>query len=320
LSKYILRNMLSNYQGIISRKTYQSLEIGFAQRLFSLYQYRSQFGGQKNCVDFELMDLATILPMSGKLYPSIVKDRLKNPLKELSDRKILKHEYIKALNKTILRLTPFHLEKEHLNSISSAQRFLNLCRDVYKTDLLSEFDLNEEGFLSILKKYAREIECQGGKYLWAIHVFDVVGFMMLKQTYQVKSPQAFLHSMLQKAEIDYPIGFKPVDLAFEEIQSKKDVESAVSYQDEAIKCAEDELFRMALRYVDFLKTGAKEEYLEKAREKNPLMNDSMLKFEIAELIQEDMKLGVNITDLLDDQKLSQARSNAPIPISGPGNA
>ena len=77
---------------------------------------------------------------------------------------------------------------------------------------------------------------------------------------------------------------------------------------------------MALRYVDFLQTGAKEEYLEKAREKNPLMNDSMLKFEIAELIQEDMKHGVNITDLLDDQKLSQARSNAPIPISGAGNA
>jgi hypothetical protein len=46
----------------------------------------------------------------------------------------------------------------------------------------------------------------------------------------------------------------------------------------------------------------------------------MLKFEIAELIQEDMRLGVNITDLLDDQKLSQARSNAPLPISGPGNA
>ena len=165
-----------------------------------------------------------------------------------------------------------------------------------------------------------KLSARGGKYLWAIHVFDVVGFMMLKQTYQVKSPQAFLHSMLQKAEIDYPIGFKPVDLAFEEIQSKKDVESAVSYQDEAIKSAEDELFRMALRYVDFLKTGAKEEYLEKAREKNPIMNDSMLKFEIAELIQEDMKLGVNITDLLDDQKLSQARSNAPILISGPGNA
>ena len=319
LSKFILKNLLNNYQGRIDRKLYQSLDNGFAQRLFSIFQYRIQFQKERTNVDFELMDLAAILPMSGKLYPSKIKDRLQSALTELNDKMVLKHEFIKVGSRTVLRLNPFNKPKVFLDSEDAINLFVLQCEKVYKTNPIQYFEIDQEVFKRLVLKYSKNISFNDNKYNWCIHVFDVALFMIAFSNYRIENKSAWIKSLLDKTEIDYPINFKPVDIQYTNLETKAEVTLAIAIKDSSEKDAEDELFRVAMGYVDRLKPESLEKYKNKIREKNPLFKNLTGQFEIAELIAEDMKVGIDVSSMLDETKLKIQRKSQLITIDGAGN-
>ena len=319
LSKYILKNLMNNYRGQINRKLYQSLDNGFAQRIFSIYQYRVQFQRERSYVDFELMDLAAILPMSGKLYPSKVRERLTKALSELFEKEVLKHDFIKVGSRTVLRLTSFHTKNVELTSEEHIPEFIRYVEAVYHTNPYEYFDISPAIFQKYVSKHSELIEFGGKNYNKCFHVFDVALYQILKTGYKVDSRGRWINYLLEKVGVDYPSTFKPVDILYAELMAKEEVKKAIEIKDASVKDAEDELFRVAMSYVSCLKPDILEQYKSRVKENNPLFNEYTSQFSIAELIVDDMKKGVNFTQFIDEMKLPLNKRNTLLGSDQTGN-
>ncbi len=311
LSKYILKNLLNNFTAQINRKIYQALGNGFSQRLLSLFLYRQQVH-RDEYVEFELMDLAQILPMSGKLFPSKVKERLQTALNELTEKRVLKHEFIKVSGKNFLRLSSFEEPKDYLVGPERISKFKHMAEFVYGIDPFHYFEIADEMIEKMLSKYAHVIEFSERQYSWFFHVIDVATFMVVKTGYEVKSKNAFILKLLnsEAKELDYPMAFKPLDLCFKEKKSKDDGMKAIVIKDRDEREAEDELFRVALNYSKSLNEYGKNFYLKKVKEVSPLIQgENPVAFEIANLISEDIKAGIDIGQYLSSEKLQVVRKD-----------
>ncbi len=303
LSDFILSNLEKNYSGKISRKVYQSLDIGFSQRLFTLFQYKFQVHRDREYVDFELMDLAALLPMSGKLFPSKVKDRLTSALTELNEKKVLKHDFIKVGNKTVLRLRPFDLPADYLLGKEKVSKFLALAKSIYNIDPLKFFGMEEDVLKNLVEKNPKEIEFSGRKYSFAFHVLDVALFQVARTGYKPDSPTAWL-TFLFKKPLDYPIAYKPLDICFDEQESKTQVSKALILKSSMEQNAEDELFQIAVKYVDKLSPKGREHFENLAKERNPLFRQAIAVTAIADILVEKLKLGIDLTPFVDQKKLT----------------
>lgn len=310
LSKYILKNLINNYTAQINRKIYQGLNNGFSQRLLSLFLYRQQIHQDRDYVEFDLMDLAQILPMSGKLYPSTVKDRLQTALAELEDKKVLKHEFIKVSNKTFIRFSSFEKPKDHLVGINRLSRYISMSEFVYGVNSLDLFEISSDIAPKLVEKYMSELEFSGRTYSWFYHVMDVATHMVVKTNYEVKSKNAFILKLLNSKheDLEYPMSFKPVDLLYEEKKSKDEVMKAIVLKDRDIQEAEDELFRLGFTYSRALNDLGKNHYEKKVKESFPLITgEQSIAFEIASMICEDIKSGIDITQFLSSEKMQIER-------------
>ena len=312
LSKYILKNLINNFTAQINRKIYQALGNGFSQRLLSLFLYRQQIHQDREYVEFELLDLAQILPMSGKLFPSTVKERLQTALTELNEKKVLRHEFIKIANKTFLRLTSFEQPKDYLLGWERLSKFKLMSEFVYGMNPLDYFEISDEIAEKLIKKYADEIIFSERKYSWFYHVLDVASHMVVKNRYDVKSKNAFILKLLNStpADLEYPMSFKPVDILYKEKKSKDEVMKAIVLKDQDVREAEDELFRLGFAYCKALSENGKKHYEKKVKETSPLIQgEQSVAFEIANLICEDIKIGVDITQYLSSEKMQVERKN-----------
>ena len=290
LSKHILGNLLNNYTTRVSRNLFHKLEVGFSQRILSLILFRQQNRNEPNSyIDYDLMELATMLPMSGKLFPSIVKDRLKVALKELEETKIFSHEFVKIGKNHFIRFKPIQEQEDYLVGSTHVTDFLKMIQYVYSVNLLEYFDISEEILKREVDKYKNIITYQKRQYSWTYHVLDALA-AQIKAGYKVTSPQAFLTSRLKASKVDYPLNFdKPIDILFREKKTKEDLTRAVVLKDKIQKDSEDEIFAISMKYSKMLNEDGKKHYTDLVRERAPLLAGIQLDFEIADLISIDLK-------------------------------
>ena len=163
LSNQILKNLKRNYSTQINRRIYQDLENGFSKRIFNIVSTQSQ---QKTAppryYDFELFNLAELLPMKGVKHVSKIKDRLSRTINEFKEKNIYECHYIKqSKNSEILRLIP--LEKPlDLLDIYAVPTFLGLMFEVYGESLEETLSVSKEAIAQHVNKEHRTLTLEGG--------------------------------------------------------------------------------------------------------------------------------------------------------------
>lgn len=306
LSKHILGNLLKNYTTRVSRTLFHKLEVGFSQRILSLILFRQQNrNDSSNYIDYDLMELASMLPMSGKLFPSTIKDRLKVALQELKDKNVFTHEFIKIGSTHFIRFKPILEEEDYLIGSSYVSDFLKMIQYVYSINLLEFFNLSEEKLVKEVEKYNHVFSYNDRKYTWAYHVLDVLA-VQIKGGYKIDSPQAFLLYSLKSSKLDYPMSYdKPIDVLYRQKKAKDDLTKAVVLKEKVQKDNDDEIFALSMKYSKMLNDKGKKHYTDKAKEKAPLLAGFQLDYEIADLISHDLKNKNNseIFQFLDESKL-----------------
>jgi hypothetical protein len=305
IGRHILTNLLKSYTATINRKIYQQLDVGFAQRILCLVLFKQQIENEAGVIDFELMDLASLIPISGKLYPSTIMSRLEKALSELEEKKVYRHEYLKSGKSHVLRLIPFEQPENFLLGSGHLERFNKMVRAVYKTDLMESLQMTDEALERKLDKDQKVIEYGGRKYSKVYHVIDVL-LCMVKGGYQARNPSQVLKAMLEKTEdsLDYPDHFVPIDLQYKKILAQEQLTRVVTEKEKTQNDADDALYRTAFSYVKFLTPKAREAYLNRLNDVAPLMKNSpqLIDAEIAELVFQDMKAGDDMTKSLTQDK------------------
>jgi hypothetical protein len=235
-------------------------------------------------------------------------------LKELEDKKVLKHEFIDVGKKVVLRLTPFHKVDHFLNSPDRLPIFVKMCESVYGVSPLTFFEMSETMALKSAEKYDTIHKHENREYLWFFHCLDVV-LTQATSGYQIKNKQAFLKNFLDAKEIDYPFNFIPVDIRYTDQKNKAELTKSLVVRENIEQDTEEELFRIANTYATILVQSGREEYLARVKALKPtelFSNRTIENFEIAELIAEDIKSGKDILHHLDDKKLAIAKSKNPL--------
>ncbi len=310
IGRHILTNLLKSYTATINRKIYQQLDVGFAQRILCLVLFKQQIENESGVIDFELMDLASLIPISGKLYPSTIMSRLEKALEELEEKKIYKNEYLKVGKSHVLRLTPFEQPENYLLGSGHIARFLNMVNIVYNKTLFEAIGVNEEALERKLDKDQSVVEYSGRKYSKVYHVIDVL-LCMLKGGYVARNPAHVLKAMMEKEEgkLDYPDNFAPIDLLYKKTLASEQLNRVVTEKEQTQNDADEVLYRTAFSYVKYLTPAAREVYLGRMSDTAPLMKNSPLLMdgEIAELVFQDMKKGVDMTKFLSQDKINLAK-------------
>lgn len=308
LGKHILNNLMKNYTAKINRKVYQMLDVGFAQRILSLVLFRQQIENETGVIDFELMDLARLIPMNGKLYPSTIISRLGTALSELQDKKVLKHEYIKVGKSTVLRLTPFEQPENFLVGSGNLKRFLQMVERVYGKTLMELIQVTPDALERMLDRNLDEITYSARRYSWVYHSVDVF-LNMIRGGYKANNPSAVLRAIMETepSKLEYPDNYIPIDVQYKELLSKEQIKRVVEESEQMKQDADDVLYRTAFSYVKMLSPHAYERYSKLAIESKPLSANSkaMLHGEMAEFIFQDIKAGKKI-DLQSGPALPQA--------------
>ncbi len=294
LGKHILSNLMKSYTATINRKIYQQLDVGFAQRILCLVLFKQQIENETGVIDFELNDLASLIPISGKLYPSTIMSRLETALKELQEKKVFRHEYIKVGKSHVLRLTPFELPENYLLGSGNINRFLKMIEKVYQKSLLDLVGLTAESLERKLDKDTRTIEYAERKYSWIFHCIDIL-LSMLHSGYKAQNPSAVLKAILETPEdqLEYPDHFIPIDVQYKALLAKEQLKRVVEENEQIKHDADDVLYRTAFSYVKRLSPAAFEKYSKLAIENKPLASTSksILHGEMAEFIFQDIKAG-----------------------------
>ena len=297
IGKHILSNLMRSYRATINRKIYQQLDVGFAQRILCLVVFRQQIEYETGVIDFELNELASLIPISGKLYPSTIMSRLENALNELLEKKVFKHEYVKVGKTHVLRLTPFEQPENFLLGSGHIERFERMVEKVYKKSLFDLVGLTSEALERKLDRDTKVIEYGARKYSWVFHGIDVL-LAMMKAGYEARNPSSVLKAILETDEkkIEIPDSFVPVDVQYKELLTKEQLNQLVQTNEQVKNDADDIMFRTALSYVGMLAPSAYEKYSKTAAEIKPLVaqSKSFMSAEIAELIFQDMKAGKKI--------------------------
>lgn len=314
IGRHILNNLVKNYTATINRKIYQQLDVGFAQRIMCLVIFKQQIENESGVIDFEIMDLARLIPISGKLYPSTIMSRLENALSELEEKKVYRHEYIKIGKTHVLRLTPFEQPENYLLGSGHVSRFCKMVEAVYKKTLQDLIGMNEEALERKLDRDQKVTEYGERKYSRVYHVIDIL-LSMIKNGYEARNPSAVLKTMLEAKEIDYPDNFIPLDIQYKKILASEQIKRVVSEKEQTQTDADEVLYRTAFGYVGKLTPQAFDAYKKRALERSPLLADSspMLNAEIADLICSDLKSGIDMTRFLGNGSQS-------LPIGNPGQA
>ena len=323
LSKHIISNLLKNYTTKVSRTLFHKLEIGFSQRILSLILFRQQnLHESSNFVDYDLMELATMLPMAGKLFPSTIKDRLKAALEELKEKKIFNHEFHKIGKNHFIRFIPVMATEDSLVGSGYTKDVLKMIKYVHGIDITKAFQISEDVISREVEQNGRVFTYKDRKYSWVFHVLDVLA-CQLTTGFVPQSPVAFLTSRIKEKTIDYPLCFdKAVDVIYREKRAKEDLTKAVVLKEQMKKSNDDEIFALAMNYAAMLNEDGRKFYGERVKEDIPLLQGVRLNFEIAELIAEDLKTkaSTEIFKYLDQNKMEVKKMDQKQLMSIHGNS
>ena len=301
IGRHILNNLVQNYTAKINRQIYQQLEVAFSQRLLCLILFRQQMLHDLKVVDFELMDLAEMLPMSGKLYPSTIMNRLKTALAELEEQKLFKHEFIRVGTKHVLRLIPFEQPEDFLVGTAEVDRFIRLIECVYKKPFTELSGITADALRRQVERDYKIVEWGGRKYSWSIHVLDVC-CNMIAHGYEAKDKPKLVSKLLSlkdEGKLEKRLDFEPVDIAYRKRLQRESLERVANERDDRLKAAEEESLQVADHYVSRLSEADYLGYVELARETVPFLRamdlqGPMVRQEVARLVAEDIKRGKSI--------------------------
>lgn len=301
IGRHILQNLVQNYTAKINRQIYQQLEVAFSQRLLCLILFRQQMLQDVGVVDFELMDLAEMLPMSGKLYPSTIMNRLKTALSELADQKLFKHEFIRVATKHVLRLMPFEQPKEFLVGTVAVDRFAQLIERVYKKPFSELSGISVEALRQQVDRDFRTVEHSDHQYSWSIYVLDVFCHMVANG-YEAKDKAKVVSKLLalrDETKLEKRLDFEPVDIVYRKRLQQASLENVATERETRITAAEEESKQVAENYISRLSEADYMKYAEQAYETLPFLRqmDAMgpaVRAEIARLLADDIKAGKEI--------------------------
>jgi hypothetical protein len=297
LGKEILNNLKQNFSVRISREAYQSLENGFAIRLLCLALFREQVLQKTGVLDFELNELSELLPIFGSRYPSQIKSRLKNALRELKERKIFDHEFIETHGHHLLRLKSMNFQARSLVGVQAVDQFLECARISYGNNVVLKLQLSSDVLIDLLDRFAEVILFKDREYSRVFHVIDVVLYQVARG-YEIEHPTGFISHLLKKKELDYPVGFQACDVRAKEILLRRSAEVAIESRTRQTQEAQDKLFEMAAHYVSLLSAQEFESYYQRAIEESPLFasmksnrDSPIVRSKICEYVLADMKSG-----------------------------
>lgn len=303
LGKQVLENLKNRHIAIIDRSIFQSLEHSFAQRILSLALFKQQILENIGVIDFELFELAEMIPISGKLYPSLIKERLKKSLNELELKKVFSHEYIKINGNTILRLKAFKKQEQFLVGQNSISSFFEIYKYVHGHSPEDLLGLKAINFKFLFEKHPEEIVIDGKKYSNIFYVADIICHMILKE-YKVDQPTKLFSSLLQKKfnDIDRPIDWIPVDALYIEKKQKESIETTLKFKQNNELKVLDAIENISKNYVDLITDDEFDKYKRIAIENNVFLsshnkldrNSPMLCSIISTLIKVDIQNGVEI--------------------------
>lgn len=297
LGQHILSNLVKNYTAKINRKIYQQLDVGFAQRILCLVLFRQQIENETGVIDFELNELASLIPISGKLYPSTIMSRLEKALEELLENKVFKHEYIKVGKTHVLRLTPFEQPENYLLGSGNISKFLIMVEKVYNKTLFDLIGYTPESLERRLDKDTKTSEYSGRKYSHVYHCIDIL-LCMMKNGYKANNPSAVLLKLLssKEDELEIPDNFVPIDIQYKQLIAKEQLKKVVDDSQSNKEEADDVLYRTSFSYIKLLTPNVFEKYKKEAIDNKPMAESSksILQAEMAELIFRDIKSGKEI--------------------------
>ena len=308
LGQHILSNLVKNYTAKINRKIYQQLDVGFAQRILCLVLFRQQIDNETGVIDFEINELASLIPISGKLYPSTIMSRLEKALDELLEKKVFKHEYLKEGRTHVLRLTPFEQPEHYLLGSGNISKFMIMVEKVYNKTLFDLIGYTPETLERRLDKDTKTIEYSGRKYSHVYHCIDIL-LCMMKNGYKALSPSAVLLKLMttKEDELEIPDNFVPIDVQFKKLLAKEQLKKVVIESQNNKDEADEVLYRTSSSYVALLTPNAYEKYKKEAIESKPMAENSkyMLQAEMTEFIFRDIKSG-KVIELISEPKTQLA--------------
>jgi hypothetical protein len=297
IGRHILANLSKNFTAKINRQIYQQLEIPFSKRLLALVIYEQQIRHEVGVIDFELMHLAELLPMQGKVYPSNVKSRLSAALSELKEKRVFDHEYIKVDKKWVLRLIPYDQPERYLVGVENLDLFISMIEIVYKKKIDVLLGLDRSNLKEIVERFNETIDFRKRKYTWAYHVISVFCHM-ISNGYKAQDPVRLLKVLLTKKEhdLDVPLDFSPIDVQYKKLLQEASLKRAISEREEQMEAAEEMSRSYAEEYLAKLSREELEEYLKRAREQNPMfssftIDSPLMRASIIQMIHEDVKNG-----------------------------
>ncbi len=298
LDRNILKNLQHNFSARIDRKVYQSIDSPLAQRIFCIARFKEQILAEVGVLDFDVMQLADLIPMVGKLFPSLVVARLKRPMQELEDRGIFRSEFIKTGKTIVLRIHSMERKTVPLVGIGQFARFLADIQFVYGKPLEELVGVSNQKLQELVTNDKREqVEYLGRKYSWVFHVLDVFADQ-LDHGYEPKDKVALLEFFLkqQAADLKIRIDFEPVDLRAEKRRQSDSLKSVSETRNEEEKVAADVALETAQSYVERLQPADFEAYLKRVCDEHEGMqfmkaDGPVIKNMIASYVKEDILKG-----------------------------
>jgi len=309
LSAKVLANLNKNHTAKINRVMYQRLEHGFSKRLFNLVTTREQINKERGVFDFELFNLAEILPIKGAKYVSEIKNRLRRAVKELQTKNIFFCEFIRqSKNHEVLRLIPVEKSVELIGS-DSVLRFTGMIYEIYGKSIEDILQVPNQAIFQYLKKNTRVIELEGVQYSWIFHALHVLTHQKLIGKWEVRNLGAAIRNTLKQEEIDIPlgIGWKPLHIMQQELLTKIKVQPVLVSKTEATFQQLTEIEKMAENYLNKLHKDQFDIYFKNVCLEKPFlktmkieaMKSNTIRGSIKELITKDI-INSNHIKLKDD--------------------
>ena len=268
--RYIMENLARDFVANIDRHSLLSLETAFAQRIFCLVIFQQQRRKNRGVIDFELLELADLIPIKGRRFASVIKERLSQALEELRQTKLIDHEYLLEKGQWILRLKPMWMAREKLLGASSLDQWETYFRSVYGQSPEALLGVSKANVVELLDRNPRTVEYRSRQYSWVLFVMDVFAHM-LSNGYEPRDKAVVLAALLKKdlETLEKRPDFVPVDVLYERKEQKNQLEIALREKEERKKSAEEKSWEIAKSYASKLSKRQLAVFKKRIEEQSP---------------------------------------------------